>query len=384
MDYPGMTELVEYKKPIASQGLLETKPTGKRPVILLASALITQEIIFNNGLFQNILVLYNMFESMGYDVYLLAERKGDGIDGYKTILPEEIIRNPLQLHTFIEIGMSVSATFRTYLRENGAKLVKLYLGNVVNIDIESVHMTPGLDFPHHVTGDMDEIWTSPHYGQNLDYITVINRLRPNQGKIAPYVWDRCFINNRIKEWIPPVSWQHMDIVITEPNISFQKVFVLPLLLVEAFAEKNPEWKGHVYVMNSSRIKGNVHVMKTVLPSLKIFPRISLEDRRNIVSLTTVYNNTLFIGHQFNNDFNYMTLELLLAGFPVLHNSSAWSKFGYYWTPDRWDESLNTLKEAMQFHTRRLTTYKTHAEQLAWAHSIHNPEIRERWAKLLEK
>lgn len=379
MDIPGLTELVGYKKPICNS-IFESKTT--KPVILIATASINSKNIFNNGLYQNILTLYKLYEILGYTVYLLTDND-ETMDDYKVIKPDQLIRNPVGIKYYIEIGMSVSAAFRNYLKEIGAKRVKLYLGNILNIDIETINSTPGLDFPHHVSGDLDEIWTSPHYGQHMEYAAVINRLSPTNTLIVPYVWDRCFIKD-ITKWSKPNNWRNVDIIIAEPNISYQKCYLLPLLLVESFAKAVPEWKGKVIIMNSDRLQGNIHMIKTVLPSLDITSRIIFEKRKTILEMTRDYSSSVFIGHQLNNEFNYMTFELLLSGFPLLHNSNAWSTFGYYWDSSKWSSSIDLLKDVLIGHSDRIETYKSQAEQLAWHHSIHNPVNQEAWEKILQK
>lgn len=378
MSIPGLTEIQSYEKPIC----FSVEASSSKPVILMATGAINNTNIFNNGLFQNILILYKLFEILGYTVYLITDRD-EMLHGYKTIGPEEIIRNPIDIKLYIEIGMSVTAVFREYLKKIGAKRVKLYLGNILNIDIESIHLTPGIDFPHHVSGDLDEIWTSPHYGQNLEYAAILNSVDLSKTKIAPYVWDRCFIND-ITKWKPSSDWTKTDIVITEPNISYQKCYLLPLLLVESFAKAYPEWKGKLIITNSDRFKANVHVTKTLLTSLVITNRIVFEKRKTILEMTRDYSSSVFIGHQFNNEFNYMTFELMISGFPLLHNSNVWSTFGYYWEPGKWSESISLLKQVLSNHSSNLEKYKSEAEQLVWHHSIYNPMCQQKWITLLEK
>jgi hypothetical protein len=384
----GMTELLDYKKP--SRELIAVANAigaSTSKAILLGTTSITEKTLFSNGLFQNILILYRLFDSLGYTPYLLVEKRlPDSIPGYRIILPEEILHNPIDVSLFIEVGMSVSTAFRAFLRGIGARIVKLYLGNVLNIDVESVHSTPGFNIAHHITGDIDEIWTSPHYGQHLEYVTVLNGLPVSCGKIAPYVWDRMFAERRMTRWSPVTSWRDADIVITEPNISFQKMFLMPLLLAQAYADAYPEWRGRVLIMNAERVRMNVHVGKTVLPALGLWRagRVELRDRLTIGELTAaVRPGTVFVGHQWNNDFNYMTFELMLAGWPLLHNSVAWRDFGYWWTHEDMGAAVETLRAAMRKHAGRLETYAVEAEQLAWAHSVANPAVRAAWLGLLE-
>ena len=52
----------------------------QRKTVLLATAVITEENLFNNGLFQNIYVFYRMFESMGWLPILVINKKPENMD----------------------------------------------------------------------------------------------------------------------------------------------------------------------------------------------------------------------------------------------------------------------------------------------------------------
>jgi hypothetical protein len=135
-----------------------------------------------------------------------SSEKKEFIKNYSTITPDEILKNPIPIHTFIEIGMSLNAVTRSYLRSIGAKIAKLYLGNILNIDIETIQNYSSMFFNHHVVGEIDEIWTSPHYKQHIDYAALyLIVLKCHMVRVVPYVWDPCFItqygNKETIEWI---------------------------------------------------------------------------------------------------------------------------------------------------------------------------------------
>jgi hypothetical protein len=91
---------------------------------------------------------------------------------------------------------------------------------------------------------------------------------------------------------------------------------------------------------------------------------------------------MFLAHQYNNDYNYMTLELMELGFPVLHNSSGWKEFGYYWSTDHWAKALEDVCKILQLHASQTGVYRSHAKQLQWKHSPWNPVNRREWLKAL--
>ena len=220
-----------------------------RSVIVFGSNDVNDQTLFLNGLTQNILILYDLFESLGYKCYLLQNPSANGtekkefIKSYRMITSQDMIKYEMPIKVFIEIGMSIDPTTRNYLRSTGARIAKLYLGNILNIDVETIQYYPSMFFHHHIVGEIDEIWTSPHYRQHLDYASILNRTDPKTGRVVPYVWDPCFLTRYQSlsslEWVPPSSWTIQDIVIMDPNISFQKCSFYSVLLVEAYSRKYP-------------------------------------------------------------------------------------------------------------------------------------------------
>lgn len=383
---PGLTSIVDYDRTIPDTVLNQN--TVK--TVFLASGYIGSNILFHNGLHQNTLIIYDMLESMGYSCYLLSEQgstKKSDLTQYKHLQPDEFIDKGLfktmNLVAYIEIGMSVDSGWRSLLQRLGTKVIKLYLGNILNIDIETTGVMKGIYFPHHISGSLDEIWTSPHYAMNKSYINAINGLSKD-GKVVPYVWDTCFIKDRGTRWRPSGSWTTMDLVIAEPNLSFQKSCLYPLLLANEFASVCPTWKGKVYLLNTERMAKNRYMSETVLPNLFLqkIGRLVHEGRADILSILRKHPSAMFLAHQYNNDYNYMTLELMELGFPVLHNSIGWKEFGYYWSVDEWPKAIADLWKILQLHASQLESYRSHAKQLQWKHSPWNPVNRMEWMKSL--
>jgi len=382
----GLTSIINYDRTIPDTALNQ----NTLKTIFLASGNIHSDILFHNGLHQNTLILYTMLESMGYSCYLLSERgstKVSDLTHYKFLLPEEFIDKGLfktmNLVAYIEIGMSLDSGWRSLLQRLGTKVVKLYLGNILNIDIETTGITKGIYFPHHISESLDEIWTSPHYAMNRSYAMAINGIQKD-GKCVPYVWDNSFIKDKGTRWRPAASWTVMDLVIAEPNLSFQKSCLFPLLLANEFASLCPEWKGKVYLLNTERMAKNRYMSDTVLPNLFLQKagRLVHEGRSDILSVLQRHSSAMFLAYQYNNDYNYMTLELMELGFPVLHNSMGWKEFGYYWSTDQWPKALGDLCQILQMHASQTAVYRSHAIQLQWKHSPWNPVNRMEWSKSL--
>jgi len=373
-----------------------------RKIILLSTATITDENIYSNGLFQNVFVFYRMFDAMGYAPIMLISDKPKTVQGIPELLrkcrmmvTDDLLRQPMEnVVALIEIGMSLDPIVRQFIKMIGGRLLKVYLGNILNIDTEIPIFMPGNHFAHHVVGNNDMILVSPHYGQHAEYASYINHVVPPKDLtkiIAPYVWDPNILTrngSRVLQWRAPSAPEEEVFVIMEPNISFQKSGLVPLFLLEKWYRdvgKPKGWKGKIQVVNGERYSMVPHFVHNIMPLLDIFKdaRVELLGRLDIVSALTSWPSATFILYNMNNEFNYMTLELLWSGFPVLHNSPSWLDYGYGYQEADLAAGAALIETVRKTHADTLETYRAHASMLAWRYSPYNPEIQEAWAKIIE-
>jgi hypothetical protein len=328
---------------------------------------------------------------MGYAPILLINEKPSDIHKVPSILrhvrmitDKDMIQMDIHVYLHIEIAMSIDPEARGYMRKNGAKMVKLYLGNILNIDIETPMFYPSVTFAHHVIGNLDEIWVSPHYKQHYEYAGIINQVKP--AKIAPYVWDPCILTlggTRNFKWRPRTKEEVQVFVILEPNISFQKCALIPLLIVETLYRKT-KMDCKVLVGNSERFKVNPFFTKTILPTLELYKdsKIIFSDRNTITSIMNDHPSAIAISHQINNQYNYMTLEYLFAGFPIIHNTPDWSDAGYYYEGSNIEDGTTVLEKVLLYHNSSIEQYMSGAAVLQWRHSPYNPEVQTAWSNLI--
>jgi Protein of unknown function (DUF2827) len=392
---PGMSECAKSPSDNCRPVSTPWKPLVDRKIILIATATIQNQSFFVNGLFQNIFMFYKLFESLGYAPIFLVNDKPKDINAVPIILRharmitvDEISRSPIPIHLYIEIGMSIDPSIRKAFRMSGTKVVKLYLGNILNIDIETPMFYSGMNFAHHIVGEMDEIWVSPHYKQHDEYAAILNHVEPSPEsmKIAPYIWDPCVLTlneTRNFKWRPRQKDEQETFIILEPNISFQKSSLLPILIAERYYR---ETKRDIFVLvgNSEKLLSNPFFTKTIMPALELVKdnKILFGNRYDISTILSDHPHATAICHQWNNQYNYMTLEYLVSGFPVVHNAPDWSDAGYFYDGNNVDLGLEALKRAQTQHVFNGEQMKASTEALRWRHSIYNPEIQKAWKVLL--
>ena len=382
--------LVPYTGMGAMQSILN------RNVVLLATAVITEENIFTNGLFQNVYYFYRMFEAMGWLPLLFVNRRPDDFGkvpwymrDLRLLCVEDLAKNPIPVKLYLEIGMSIDGQMRKFLRMCGAKICKLYLGNILNIDIETPIFYPQMHFAHHVIGELDDIWVSPHYYQHGEYARALNHvdIEKPQSAAVPYIWDSQILTKggeRNFFWRSPGNESEDKFLILEPNISFQKCSLVPLLILEQWYRKHRDWKGEVIVVNGERLLLIPFFRETVWNKLDIVKdgHVKMKGRLDILTILNDYPAAIPICHQWNNEYNYMVLEYFWSGFPVLHNASDWKDFGYYYENSNLAQGVAAIEKIRNFHRETLEVYKAHARALAWRHSPYNPDVQRKWAAVV--
>jgi len=396
-ELPGMTRRTIGPADTVSPSLplLSAKPSLERKIVLLATASITDGNIFNNGLYQNVFVIYKMVDAMGYLPIFVVNSKPKSLSDVPEILRgcriadvDDLIKTPLPVYIYIEIGMSVHPQLKKFLKMLGARTTKLYLGNILNIDIETPMFFNPMFFSHHVVGETSEIWTSPHYKMHAEYAAALNHVEPEKGlRIAPYVWDPAVIQDegrRYMRWRPRQAGEKPTLIVMEPNISFQKNSLGPLMICEEYARAHPEVDFEVLVVSGERLMLSPHFKRNILPYLDLEKRgmLKMVGRKDMVSVMKMLPHAIGVCYHLNNEFNYMVLEYIATGYPCLHNCTAWKDFGYYYPELDTKKAAVQLHEAIHKHHERLETYNAHAKALMWRHSPYNPENHKAWEKLM--
>ncbi len=373
----------------------ELVPRAARKVVLFVTSKITDQSIFTNGLFQNIYFLYLLAEVIGYTPFFLFNEKDlpskrpDFMKSLRVITIEDIVKNPIPIHAYVEIGMSLNPELRTFLKTLGTKIIKLYLGNILNIDIETPMYYINQNFSHHVVGACDEVWVSPHYEMHREYAASLNHvpISPDKAKIAPYVWEPLFLTRFgtvMPRWVPPAANEPITFLIMEPNISFQKTAVIPLMMLEAFHRVNPSVKFNVKIVNGERLQHIPYSSQCFLPRLEIFRKgfVELLGRLDMRSALSKYPSAYPICHNYNNEYNYMIFEYLYSGFPVIHNAPTWRDAGYYFHEESIEEGVKVIAVAIERHTESVDTFIGQGKPILFRHSIYNPKVQTVWKELL--
>ena len=359
-----------------------------RPKVMITSVKIPDEHIFANGLFQNVYIVYCMLEAMGYEPWMLVENNKNHVDAkvhkkYRMLDFPEYVAKPFGIVAYIEMAMSCDPSIRKFFRSIGAKTVKVYLGNILNIDIETITFYRGMNFSHHIAGELDEIWVSPHYDFHTDYASSVNNIL-GKTRIAPYVWDPMFIEETGTKYNSENVPSQRPFLIMEPNISFQKCSLIPIMIVEAFQRRSPSLVGEIIVINGAKLLENTYFKENVLPYLEVAKvgKLKLVPRANVVNLMKAVPHAIVVQHQWNNEYNYSFLEFMHMGYPVIHNVKRFQEYGYYYEGGNFEQGADKIQTVIKDHDANKYSYASQIKQLTWRFSIHNPDNQKSWNEML--
>lgn len=374
-----------------SAAILSKSHENSQKSVFLTSIALPDRDVFRNGLYQNIFMLYELIETLGYKTYIFTEKPLADVSGsevlhknFRVIDMNEFMAHPFQVYHVVEVAMGLAPQIRTLFKSIGARVTKLYLGNVLNIDIEIPTCIPPMNLSHHIAGDLDEIWTSPHYAPNVEYAGIINtgtdrKIPP--ARVVPYVWNPRFIRD-CPEFVRPLKY---SFTIIEPNISFQKCSLVPLMILEALYRRSPSAVESVIVINGDKVCSSPYFDLLIKPRLQLVKdgRVEFKHRMSVVDIMQTWPSNIVIGNQILNEYNYIMMEHLYKGFPYVHNCASLADYGYYYEGCDIESGVAAVERALKTHNVRGEAVRAEAEQLAWKFSPHNPEILAVWAKLLD-
>jgi hypothetical protein len=340
--------------------------------------------LFGNGLTQNIWFLFRILKNSGYDVSLVAEQE-ESIGNY--LITEQIKPlNAENLNNFdliIECAYSLSTTLDEKIKDSGIVRVGIQYGNRLIIDLESIIFDKNYGIS--AKSRIDEIWCSPHFKFSMQPIETFNK---TEVKICPYVWSPdVLIHKLIRDKLDPFFKQTTNInnlSFFEPNLNVLKTCLVPLAISEDLYLRRPELINKIYAFNTSKLKNNKSFIQRVT-QLKIQKeaKIFYEKRFSFIEMLNDNNAGVVISHHWMNGLNYLQLEAMYFGTPIVHNSEFFKDHGYYYP--EWDskEGSRQLEIAIETHKDNFLQERGRDREKLWEFHPDNPKNIEGYVELIE-
>jgi len=316
------------------------------------------ESFFTNGIRQNAIIMRDLYQKIDFvnDVYYVNFGKQKDFSQSPWKQYEQYIIDFEEMFDKINVLVVSCVTINKEIAEiakkKGIKLVHHIMGNEYYSYVESVLFKNDTSTVFTKEKYYDSSWISPHlYETNKDIFEAIYEC---ESFVGEYVWSPQFLEEHVnslyqngtiqsKIYAPNGKLQKR-INVFEPNLSFMKNSIFPILIGEKLEKKHPEILDSLNLFGATAIKDKkqlIDFVKTL--DIQKNKKIFFEDRYPIA--WTLFKHTdILLSHTHLCDLNYVYFDAAWLGFPVVHNSSYIKKLGWYYGEFDADVAVKQIKK----------------------------------------
>jgi uncharacterized Fe-S cluster protein YjdI len=335
---------------------------------------------YGSGIGQNIKFYYDLLEVMGYQPFMLVNKKfGISAFGkdYKVIEYAELLNSEIErADIIIEVGATVPENCKSVFKSKfNTKFIVLRCGHPYTGVAERLFVSGNLSKNLFKAGQ-DAIWVLPHYKKTMQFLSVIHSC---PSYCVPYIWEPDFVEKQFKQ---SKREEKPNIFVMEPNISSAKTALIPMAIIEKLYRLEPEKFDKAVIFNSERFANRENFLYNFvdnMPSLQARNGKVFFNKRDTINNIFVKPDIL-LTHQVDNELNYLTNEALNMGIPVVHNSPPYKDFGYYYPDMNVDDGVEQILNVIANHDPVKDIEKN--EGFLKGFSIYNKNVQNEYAKLL--
>ena len=276
-------------------------------------------------------------------------------------------------------------------RNPNIKIVLIHYGNKLFDDLHYSLFPPhSSKSPLKTPKYLSQIWMSPHHGISQSYLkTYYNK---DDVVVVPYIWDSFFVEEALKPLkkqglsplFNPLKASHVSVF--EPNKTHIKHCLLPVMICERMEQLYKGTLGKLNVFGCENLRKN-HYFEKLMNRLSIVNRTGSEcffnNRWSTLTALSKFGGTI-VSNQINNELNYLYLEALHLGLPLIHNSPPLSDVGYYYPDLDLDMGAKQLKSAIVNHNKDKDWYQGHSRKFLHQYSTFNEKNIDAYVSLLHK
>ncbi|HEY2658266.1 MAG TPA: DUF2827 family protein [Caulobacteraceae bacterium] len=324
--------------------------------------------LFENGLRQNVILLYHLFRAMpgcarvwllnGGEAELTEDITPYGVDPADVVSLDEVAD---RLDMVIAAGAALDPAALRRLRDWGCRIIAYKGGNGAVISMEAVVARPmRTDAERYFDADLyDAVWLTPqHWATYRGWCETVYRCPVRQ---VPQVWSPMFVQQAAGPDFGYRSGQRTwRIGVMDPNITVMKTSHMPMLVCEAAFRARPEVFAAFYVANGQVHRDNAHFASftTSLTAARA-GLLSLEPRFVGAQFLERHCDAL-VTHQWENALNYLYWETLWGGYPLIHNSPMLEGLGYHYPDFDSEAGAASLLDAHARHDDEASIYQERA------------------------
>jgi len=218
-----------------------------------------------------------------------------------------------------------------------------------------------------------QVWSIPQMEETCYHIYQYTE-RQDKVTVVPFIWsptviEKFFENKNFKTFTPR---EINRCVVMEPNFSVMKNVFNPILTLEKNQKINPFKE--IYLFGADVLKDSKPFIDFI-KSTEIYkkgiatvePRISTSDVLNRYS-------DIVLSWQWENNLNYLWLDIAWMGWPVVHNGSMCKDVGYYYERFNCDEAVDRISEVIKNHNNNYLDYLKRNREIISRYTIENDKM----------
>lgn len=340
--------------------------------------------LFANGVTQNAIYIANMMKKIGNEVYLINNDTNDleDIREIKVVTIQDSFN--IKFDLLIQAGFAMHQWImdKYVSKNNSVKLVAYECGNKLIMDMESMLFKDSDKFVVLDRAVPDQIWSIPqHEDTALNYFSFVNK--QEKVTVVPFIWEPLAIEDLMQE-LGGVEYTKRDIKsigVLEPNTSVMKNILIPTVALEKYYSTNKDIEKVVFFSAEKLKKNNTFMDLMSMTDLAKDQKLFVNPRNTIVYALNSLVDVVF-SWQWENNLNYLWIDVAWMGWPVVHNGSLCQDIGYYYDGFNVEESLIQLKKAIENHNND-NEYISRNREIIKRYTHKNQKLKEQYAKLVD-
>lgn len=325
--------------------------------------------LWSNGIDQNVYHLACLLRSLPFveNVVLLDCGKLRRAPDFAGELGNQFEIVPLaETHDSIDVAIEVSGgldvEWIARFQARGGKMVFHICGQPYVGLIEPTTFNQSAFFSK--ADRCDEVWILP---KDMPFLPMVKAIHRCPVREVPYLWAPVFLDynaSLVKQDGGDFGYKpgslaagHVEPAIFEPNISVIKTGVVPFLICEQIEKSEPDTIKSVYFMNSAQFASHPTFVSLVGHSHLYKKGKALLFKRDYFASIMGRGANLVVSHQIMCSQNYLYLDTLYGGYPLIHNSPLFADVGYYYPDSDIEAGAEQVRRAIHEHDRHFDFYQ---------------------------
>lgn len=352
--------------------------------------------IYSNGIRQNGMMLAKLLKLAGHEITIINFIGLDQAETnypwsqkeYKTINIQENPKYPaesLDVLIHLQTMASESETVIWKQMNPNLKIISYKCGNSYVNDMEDILFKARDTYNNLNRYDtkVDAIWYVPQQAENNhDYFSILHRMT---ARAIPFVWDPMFLEKEMESFKDPYYTPKEGakrVAIFEPNINIVKYTVPSVLAIEHAYRQRPDLIGFMYASNTNHLL-DINLFKSMMNQMDIVKdqKAQFTSRYRIVHFLKT-NTDIVMSHQWANPLNYLYLDAVYLGYPLVHNAEMFADVGYYYEHFNLKDAATQLISAAENHDANLDEYKKNVSEKIFRYMPENKRLQEEYTMLL--